>query len=139
MLFVLTLLILEINNFASWARMLHCTRQYSGRIRPPRGGGKKQLSWEVGKKTALGPKKICPKKSKNLDIFLFPSPNSGKFCPILAISHNWGRKNPKFLALRAIFGQYLTLLPRAPRKIREENRFSRYRGLGKKQDLWPEY
>ena len=72
------------------------TRQYSGRIRPP-PGGMKQLSWEVGKKTALDPKK---NSLKNLKIWVFSCffhPNSGKFSPVLAISHNWGRENPKFL------------------------------------------
>ena len=51
-------------------------------------------SWE---ENSPGPQKNFPKKSKIWEIFLFPSLRFGKFCPILAILHHWGRKNPKFL------------------------------------------
>ena len=52
---------------------------------------------DVGKKTALGSKKLPKKKSQNLDIFLFPSSNRGKFSLILSILHNGGNKKNKFV------------------------------------------
>ena len=108
MLFVLALLILEINNFASWARMLHCTRQYSGRIRPEETAilGSREEKSPV-------PQKNLPKKSKNWDIFWFPSPNGVKFCPILAISHNWGKKTQISGATR----HFWTIFDLAPPRV----------------------
>ena len=97
----------------------------------PRPGGEETAilgSWE---ENSPGPQKNLPKKSKNWDIFLFPSPNSGKFCPILAISHNWGRKKSKFFGATRHFWSIFDVAPGRAAKNPGRKQISQVPGVGK--------
>ena len=110
---------------------------------PPRGGGINQLFGEMGKKTAADPPKKYPQFEENNQNCHIPSPFF-YFLPQIQIVQFIPHLRHFTLirqAKRKIFGALGLLRPHTRLKSgkKQDSGFSSHGGVGKKQDLWPEY